>query len=137
MTERETKLTTELRDNADIDESQIGKPMSWRKEFSSLLLLGFPLALTQLVQFSISTIDLLMIGQLGAEALASASLGLAIFYATWLVGFGPMMAVTPLVSQTLGADPNNTRDVRISVRMGLWAIIITFPMMFVIYFFFG
>ncbi|WP_306251968.1 MATE family efflux transporter [Parvularcula sp. IMCC14364] len=135
MTERETKLTTELRDNADIDESQIGKPMSWRKEFSSLLLLGFPLALTQLVQFSISTIDLLMIGQLGAEALASASLGLAIFYATWLVGFGPMMAVTPLVSQTLGADPNNTRDVRISVRMGLWAIIITFPMMFVIYFF--
>ena len=110
-------------------------PITWRKEFASLFLLGLPMALTQLVQFSISTIDLLMIGQLGAQALASASLGLAIFYATWLVGFGPMMAVTPLVSQTLGADPDNTRDARISVRMGLWAIILTFPMMFLIYFF--
>ena len=109
--------------------------ITWRQEFSSLFLLGLPMALTQLVQFSISTIDLLMIGQLGAQALASASLGLAIFYATWLVGFGPMMAVTPLVSQTLGADPDNTRDARISVRMGLWAIILTFPMMFLIYFF--
>ncbi len=108
---------------------------SWRDEFASLLKLGIPMGLAQLVQFSINTVDVLMIGRLGPEALAAASLGLVIYYATWLAGFGPMMAVTPLVSRTLGADPGNTRDARISVRMGLWAIALSFPVMFLVYFF--
>ncbi len=94
---------------------------SWRRELVALLSLGLPMAATQLIQFSTTTIDVLMIGRLGPDPLAGASLGLVVFYAIYLLGFGPAMAVTPLVAQTLGADPDNHKDARRSVRMGLWA----------------
>lgn len=93
----------------------------WRREFLALMALGLPMAATQLVQFSINTIDVVMIGRLGADYLAGASLGLVVYYAMFLLGLGPAMAVTPLVAQTLGADPDNRKDARRSVRMGLWA----------------
>lgn len=80
------------------------------------------MGLTQLVGFSISTVDVLMIGRLGPDALAGASLGLVILYAVFLFGFGPAMAVSPMVSQALGADPDDTKSVRRAVRMSLWAI---------------
>lgn len=80
------------------------------------------MGLTQLVQFSIHTVDVLMVGQLGPEPLAAASLGLVIVYAVFLFGFGPAMAVSPMVSHTLGANPDDVEDVRRSVRMSLWAI---------------
>ena len=81
------------------------------------------MAATQLVQFSINTVDVLMIGRLGADQLAAASLGLVIFYAIFLLGMGPAMAMTPLVSQTLGADSENRKDARRSVHMGLWSCV--------------
>ncbi len=94
-----------------------------------MLALGVPMAATQLVQFSVMTVDVLMIGRLGPEPLAASSLGLVIFFAAWLVGFGPAMAVSPLVSQALGANPDDHDDVRISVRMSLWAIAFLAPAM--------
>lgn len=94
----------------------------WRGELAALLALGLPMAATQLVQFSVMTVDVLMIGRLGPEPLAASSLGLVIFFAAWLVGFGPAMAVSPLVSQALGAKADDHDDVRISIRMSLWAI---------------
>lgn len=89
------------------------------------------MAATQLVQFSVMTVDVLMIGRLGPEPLAAASIGVVIYFAAWLVGFGPAMAVSPLVSQALGANENDHDDVRISVRMSLWAIGALTPLMFV------
>ena len=95
---------------------------TWRSEFAALLALGVPMAATQLIQYSVMTVDALMIGRLGPEPLAAAALGLVVFFAAWLIGFGPAIAVSPMVSQALGADENNVDDVRISVRMALWAI---------------
>ncbi|MEO1251570.1 MAG: MATE family efflux transporter [Pseudomonadota bacterium] len=97
----------------------------WRREFLALFAIGLPMAATQLVQFSINTIDVLMIGRLGPEALAGASLGLVIFYAMFLAAMGPAMAVTPMVAQTLGENAENRTDARRSVRMALWACFIT------------
>jgi MATE family multidrug resistance protein len=94
----------------------------WRKELREVLTLGVPMGLTQLVQFSIHTIDVVMIGRLGPEPLAAASLGLVILYAIFLFGFGPAMAVSPMVSHALGADPDAVDDARGSVRMALWTI---------------
>ncbi|MEM8936121.1 MAG: MATE family efflux transporter [Pseudomonadota bacterium] len=94
----------------------------WRREFAALMAIGAPMALTQLVQFSINTIDLLMIGRLGAEPVAAAALALVMFYVLFLAGLGPALAVTPLVSQALGRDASNYDDVRCSVRMGLWTV---------------
>ncbi len=104
---------------------------AWRSELAALLALGLPMAATQLVQFSVMTVDVLMIGRLGPEQLAASSLGLVIFFAAWLVGFGPAMAVSPLVSQALGANENDHDDVRISVRMSLWTIAMMIPVLFI------
>ncbi len=100
---------------------------SWREDARALFALGAPMALAQLVQFSIHTIDVLMVGRLGPDALAAAALGMAIFYAGWLSMSGAAMAVSPLVSQALGADRDDVRDVRRSVRMSLWLIFAVFP----------
>lgn len=107
----------------------------WVHEVGALLTLGIPMGLTQLVQFSINTIDVLMIGRLGAEPLAASSLGLVVFYATFLVGFGPAMAVSPMVSQALGADKEDFDNVRRSVRMGLWATALAFPVVSLLFLF--
>ncbi|MFQ5563345.1 MAG: MATE family efflux transporter [Parvularculaceae bacterium] len=107
----------------------------WMREVAALVALGAPMGLTQLIQFSVNTIDVLMIGRIGAEALAASSLGLVVFYATFLVGFGPAMAISPMVAQALGADRDNFDDVRRSVRMGLWATALAFPAIVVFYLF--
>ncbi|MEQ8936574.1 MAG: MATE family efflux transporter [Amphiplicatus sp.] len=99
----------------------------WRAELKALLVLGAPMALTQLIQFSINTVDVLMIGRLGAEPLAAASLGIVMYYAVFLLGLGPAMAISPLVSQALGRNRDDVVDVRRSVRMGLWANVLMFP----------
>lgn len=107
--------------------AQRSSDAAWRDELAALLALGVPMAATQLVQYSVLTVDVLMIGRLGPAPLAASSLGLVIFFAAWLIGFGPAMAVSPLVSQSLGADESNVGDVRLSVRMGLWAIALMAP----------
>lgn len=92
----------------------------WRAELAALMSIGLPMGLTQLVQFSINTVDVLMIGRLGPEALAASALGLVIFYLFFMLALGPAMAMSPLISQSLGARPDEREDVRASVRMGLW-----------------
>ncbi len=106
---------------------KIELPKSWQGETRVLLSLGVPMALTQLIAFAVYTIDVLMIGRISPEDLAAASIGTVIYFALWMVGSGPVMAVSPLVSQALGANQNDTRDVRRSVRMALWAIFLMFP----------
>jgi len=108
---------------------------AWRREAAALAAIGVPMGLTQLVQFSINTVDVLMIGRLGPEPLAAAALGLVVIYALFLLGFGPAMAVSPLVSQALGADPDNHDDARRSVRMCLWLIIGAFPLLSAVFLF--
>lgn len=108
---------------------------AWRREFLALMTIGVPMGLTQLVQFSINTVDVLMIGRLGAEPLAAAALGLVMVYALFLFGFGPAMASSPLISQALGADPDDTDNVRRSVRMTLWTIGIAIPVLSLIFLF--
>ncbi|MEZ5892003.1 MAG: MATE family efflux transporter [Parvularculaceae bacterium] len=107
----------------------------WRREFLALMSIGLPMGLTQLVQFSINTVDVLMIGRLGAEPLAAAALGLVMYYVLFVAGMGPAMATSPMVAQALGADADDTRDVRRSVRMGLWVVGIFAPIFSLIYFF--
>jgi MATE family multidrug resistance protein len=106
-----------------------------RRELRELLAIGVPMGLTQLVQFSISTVDVVMIGQLGPDPLAGASLGLVILYAVFLFGFGPAMAVSPMVSHALGANPDDVDDVRRSVRMALWTIGLGVSALSIVFFF--
>lgn len=99
----------------------------WRDEFRALMRLGVPMAITQLVQFSIMTIDVLMVARLGEDHLAAASLGLVVLIFIFMIGFGPAMAISPIASQALGKNPNDVEGVRRSVHMGLAAILAITP----------
>ena len=107
----------------------------WRKEFLALMTIGLPMAATQLVQFSINIVDVVMIGQLGPTHLAAGGLGLVLFYFLFVAGMGPAVATSPMVSQALGADGDDVRDARRSVRMGLWVVGIAAPICSLVYLF--
>ena len=102
-------------------------PANWPGELKVILGLGLPMAATQLVQFFVYTIDVIMIGRVSADALAASSLGLVVMFLIWMIGSGPVAAVTPLISQALGANQNDHDDVRYSVRMSVSYTHLTLP----------
>ena len=102
-------------------------PHTWLGEMRALLWIGVPMAAAQFIQFFVYFIDTTMIGRISPEDVAAAGLGSVIYFAIWMLGSGPVMAVSPLVSQALGADQNDTKDARRSVRMVIWMIFLMTP----------
>jgi len=102
-------------------------PKTWSKEMVLLLRIGIPMALAQFIQFFIFFIDTVMIGRISPEDLAAAGLGLVIYFGFWMLFSGPVMAVTPLISQTLGKNKKNIQKTRYYVRMAIWVIFLMMP----------
>lgn len=119
-----------MTDIAEFDPATAGARVSghgfdaWIAETKELLKLSGPLILTQLAQMAIGTTDTLMLARFSNEALAGAVLGNTMFYFCWLLGSGPTSAVSPMIAHILGANPDNTRDVRVVARMGFWSVIL-------------
>ena len=108
---------------------------AWRDESRALLKLAIPLIFTQLAQMAVLTTDIIMLGRLGKTELASAALGNTIFFFTWLIGCGPVAAVSPMIAHILGAQPNDRAGVRAVTRMGFWAVLmLSLPLMLLLYF---
>jgi MATE family, multidrug efflux pump len=91
----------------------------WRAELGQTVRLAVPMALTQLGQVVMMTVDLVLIGRLGDSALAAAALAHTVLFAAFTVGMGLVSAVAPLASQAYGA--RQPRMVRRALRVGLWA----------------
>ncbi|MDB2438507.1 MATE family efflux transporter [Hellea sp.] len=106
-------------------------PKTWWGEMRALLWIGVPMAAAQFIQFFVYFIDTVMIGRISPQDVAAAGLGSVIYFAFWMLGSGPVMAVSPLVSQAMGADQNDTRDARRSVRMVIWVIFLMTPILVV------
>lgn len=100
---------------------------AWREEIWELAKLSGPVILTQVAMMAVMTTDIIMLGHLGVRAIASAALGNIVFFSTWLVGYGPVCAIAPIVSHILGARPKERADVRAATRMGLWAVLMIAP----------
>ncbi len=97
-------------------------------ELSETLKLAVPIALTQLGQIAMMTTDLALIGRLGDAAVAAAALAHTVFFVSFTFGMGLVSAVAPLAAQAFGA--RNPRQVRRSLRVGLWAaLVISLPIM--------
>lgn len=97
-------------------------------ELAETLKLAVPIALTQLGQIAMMTTDIALIGRLGTEAMAAASLAHTVFFVSFTFGMGLVSAVAPLAAQAFGArDPHLIRR---SLRVGLWAaLLMSLPMM--------
>src|SRR6266436_8741318 len=97
-------------------------------EFADTLKLAAPMALTQLGQIVMMTIDLALIGRLGDEAIAAAALASTVYFVSFTLGLGVVSAVAPLAAQAFGA--RNPHQVRRALRVGLWAaLLISLPML--------
>lgn len=71
-----------------------------KKFTQETLKLAFPVMLTQVGQVSVNLFDSIIVGKLlGAKALASVSLGNAIFFSVFIFGLGFSLAIPPLVSE--------------------------------------
>jgi len=104
---------------------------AWLREARETIGLAAPLVLMQLSQIAMMTIDILMIGQLGKDALAGAALGGSLIFLGFVAGMGLIMAVAPLAAQAYGAG--DSTQVRRVTRQGLWVtLLITLPSIFLL-----
>ena len=93
-----------------------------------MLALSWPMILTNLGQTAMTATDVLMMGRLGPGALAAGSLGANIYFLPLIFGLGLMLAVSPMIATELGRRRHSVRDVRRTVRQGLWiAIMVALP----------
>ena len=101
----------------------------WRGEVRAMLQLAWPMILTNLGQTAMTATDVLMMGRLGAAALAAGSLGSNLYFLPLIFGLGLMLATSPMIATELGRRRHSVRDVRRTVRQGLWiAIMVVIPM---------
>lgn len=100
----------------------------WREEIRATLALAWPIVLTNLGQTAMTATDVLMMGRLGADALAAGALGSNLYFLPLMFGIGLMMASSPMVASELGRKRHSVRDVRRTVRQGFWlAALISLP----------
>ncbi|MFC5583629.1 MATE family efflux transporter [Nitratireductor kimnyeongensis] len=100
----------------------------WIAEARAMLALSWPMVLTNLAQIAMTTTDVMMMGRLGPEALAAGTLGYNLYFAPLIFGLGLLLATSPMIASALGRKLHSLRDVRRTVRQGLWlAIAVSIP----------
>ncbi|HEX2555892.1 MAG TPA: MATE family efflux transporter [Microvirga sp.] len=101
---------------------------AWIAEIRATLALSWPIVLTNLAQTGLLTTDVMLMGWLGPDALAAGALATNLYHALMIFGIGLVSATSPLVAEELGRRRHAVREVRRTVRQGLWsAVTITVP----------
>lgn len=89
-------------------------------EARAIVALGAPIVMTNLGQMAMTTTDVVMMGRLGADTLAAGSLGAVVFFVQFVFAMGMVMAVAPIMAQERGLRPHAVREIRRTVRQGMW-----------------
>ena len=93
-----------------------------------MLVLAWPLVLTNLSQFALTLTDTFFLGRLGTVELAAATLGGNLFFAGLAPCLGVAMAAAAMAAQTRGRGRGFVRGMRRDVRAAIWAVaIVTIP----------
>ncbi len=95
----------------------------WGQEIRATLALAVPLAATNLLQMLIHAVDVIFIARLGDTPLAASSLAIAIFGLTVWAMTGLVGACAPLIAAERGRKLHSVRDIRRTVRMGMWVAV--------------
>lgn len=97
-------------------------------EARALIALALPLIAGNMGWAAIAATDLLLLGRLGPDAVASGSLGINLYNACLIFGLGLMTAASPLIATERGRRRHSVRDIRRTVRQTLWAgLALTIP----------
>jgi MATE family multidrug resistance protein len=107
----------------------------WRDEIRATLALAWPLILTNIAQALIHVTDVVLLGWAGASVLAAGTLGVNIYFAFLIFGIGLVTATAPMIAKELGERSHSVRDVRRTVRQGMWAAVaLTIPVWAILWF---
>jgi len=87
-------------------------------ERGPILRIAAPIALTNVAFLLNSSVDVLMVGQLGALPLAAMALGAGLINAAFLLVLGLLLMVAPLAAAARGAG--RTDEIAAVVRQGFW-----------------
>jgi MATE family, multidrug efflux pump len=107
----------------DIATTETATRGAWAAEARATLSLAWPLVLTNVAQVALGFTDVIMMGWLGPEALAAGALATNLNFAFLILGIGLVTATAPLIAIELGRRRHSVRDVRRSVRQGMWAAV--------------
>ena len=100
----------------------------WRAELRATLLLAWPLVLSNLTMALIQATDVVLMGWLGAHALAASALGLNLTFALLLFAMGIIIASSPMMATAFGRKAHSVRQVRRTFRQALWlAVVLVVP----------
>ena len=102
-----------------------------RRELRPMIALSLPVALGELGWMMMGVVDMMMVGQLGPQAIGAVGVGRSVFWAISVPGIGFLLGLDTLISQAYGAG--NLKDghrslihgVYISLAMALPVIAIT------------
>lgn len=83
-------------------------------------MLAIPIVVGNLAWSLIAATDLLLLGRLGADAVASSALTLNIYNAFLVFGMGLAIAVSPMIASERGRKLHSVRDIRRTVRQAMW-----------------
>ncbi|WP_022682871.1 MATE family efflux transporter [Sphingobium bisphenolivorans] len=93
----------------------------WRLEAGALIALALPMIAGNIAWAGIAATDLLLLGRLGAGAVASGALAINLFNALLIFGMGLVTAASPLIASERGRHRHSVRDVRKTVHQTLRA----------------
>ncbi|UIP07061.1 MATE family efflux transporter [Erythrobacter sp. SDW2] len=92
-------------------------------EIAATFRLAWPLALANLLQMLVHAVDVIFVARLGEIELAASALGIALFGLLMWAFSGLTGIVAALIAEELGRKGHAVREVRRSVRMGLWVAV--------------
>lgn len=99
-----------------------------REELRATLALAWPLILSNLTMSLIQATDVVLMGWLGAHALAASALAINLTWPLVFLSFGLLTAAAPMMATALGARTRSVREVRRTFRQSLWlAVAATAP----------
>lgn len=84
--------------------------MQLKKHIKETLSLAYPVAIGQLGYVLMHIVDSIMVGRLGADALAAVSLGSSLCFVIMVFGIGISIALSPLVAFAIGKQDRNDAE---------------------------
>ncbi len=88
-----------------------------RRELKRITAIALPVALTQASLYSLSVVDTWMLFAVGVEEADAAALGRTFLMGTWMVAFGVLFGLDPIMSQAWGA--RDRRKLGTALQQGL------------------
>ena len=106
----------------------------WRDEIRATLSLSWPMVLTNLAQIAMTATDVMMMGRAGPRHARRRRARRQPLFRAADFGLGLMNAASPMMAAELGRNRHAVREIRRTVRQGLWiAVLVCIPIWLILW----